>query len=93
MKSKHRGLSLGAKLQLLIIAVILVVAAGLVGISYYVFCRRVDNDYFTRTKRAAVSGTYSFDLEDLTEYRDLILSEEYQELRKAGQWPGQKKYY
>ena len=82
MKSKHRGLSLGAKLQLLIMAVILVVAAGLVGISYYAFCRRVDNDYFTRTKRAAVSGTYSFDLEDLTEYRDLILSEEYQELRK-----------
>ena len=82
MKSKHRGLSLGAKLQLLIIAVILVVAAGLVGISYYVFCRRVDNDYFSRTKRAAVSGAYSFNIEDLIEYRDLILSEEYQGMRK-----------
>ena len=82
MRAKRRGLSLGAKLELLIIAIVLVVTAGLVGISYYVFCQRVDDDYYDRASRAAKAGTEFFSTEDILAYRDAILSREFQELRQ-----------
>ena len=81
-KSKRRGLSLGTKLELLIIVIILVVAAGLVGISYHVFCQRVDDDYFDRASRAAAAGAGYFYIDDVIAFRDAILSEAFQEQRE-----------
>ena len=78
---KHRGLSLGVKLELMIIIIILVVAAGLVGISYHVFCQRVDDDYFDRASRAAVAGAGYFYTDDIKAYRDMVLSKEFREQR------------
>jgi len=81
MEKKHRGLSLGVKLELLIIVIILVVAAGLVGISYHVFCQRVDDDFYDRASRAAAAGSAYFYTGDIKAYRDAVLSKEFREQR------------
>ena len=47
MKRKPRRRSIQLKLNALVIGSILAVALGLTLISYYVFCQRVDNEYYS----------------------------------------------
>ena len=50
MKPEKR-ISLAVKINLLIIAAILVVAAGLVGVGYRAFGKRIDEIFVTETER------------------------------------------
>ena len=47
----ERRISLAVKINLLIIAAILVVAAGLVGIGYRAYGERIDDIFITETER------------------------------------------
>ena len=56
MKRKPRRCSIQLKLNALVIGSILAVALGLTLISYYVFCQRVDNEYYSSLERASNFG-------------------------------------
>ena len=54
--SSKRRLTLGVKLNLLIISAVLIVSVGLVTISYYVQARQVDRFCFSLTERAVLTA-------------------------------------
>ncbi|MBE5808591.1 MAG: hypothetical protein E7317_09670 [Clostridiales bacterium] len=53
MKKTGRRFGLGAKMNAMLIACILLVSLGLVAITYRVYCRKVDSFYREETQRAA----------------------------------------
>ena len=53
MERKARRIGLGTKLNIIIIACILMIASGLVAITYSVYCRKVDSIFFAQAERAA----------------------------------------
>ena len=52
-RQENRRFSLGAKLNLILIASILLVALGLLLVTYNVYCDKVDHIYFEQVERAA----------------------------------------
>ena len=48
--SKARRIGLGIKLNILLIVCILVFALGFLRITYMVYCRKIDNFYYTRAE-------------------------------------------
>ena len=52
MKRPHWVRSLKGKMNILIVGIILVIAAGLMSIAYYVFCQKVDDSYNDAIERA-----------------------------------------
>ena len=60
MKRKPRRCSIQLKLNALVIGSILAVALGLTLISYYVFCQRVDNEYYSSLERASKACASNF---------------------------------
>ena len=56
MKRKPRRRTMQMKLNVLVIGNILAVAVGLMAISYYIFCQRVDDNYNTSLEGGEVAG-------------------------------------
>ena len=65
MKRKPRRRTMQMKLNVLVIGNILAVAVGLMAISYYVFCQRVDDNYNTSMERAADACANNIEIEEL----------------------------
>ena len=56
MKRIPRRLTMQTKLNALVIGSILAVAIGLILISYYIFCQRVDSKYYNQIQHAAIAS-------------------------------------
>lgn len=52
MERKARRVGLSTKLNILLVVCLLLIASGLVAITYSVYCRKVDSVYFTQAERA-----------------------------------------
>ena len=76
-KRQPRRLSMQVKLNAMVICSILLVAAGLMTISYYVFCQRVDDKYNDSLHRAAEACANNVDYETLAYFWSKIDTEEF----------------
>ena len=87
---QHRtGLrSLRGKLNLLVIVIILALSAGLMWISYSVFCEEVEEGYYDRLERAAQMTVDSMPGEWLLYFWDKVSSDEYRELQDLAKETG-----
>ena len=65
VKRQPRRRTMQMKLNVLVIGNILAVAVGLMAISYYVFCQRVDDNYNTSMERAADACANNIEIEEL----------------------------
>ena len=78
---KNRFVSIGGKLKLLIVGVVLLVAGGLLAIFYHVFCGEVDARNYERLWRACYNVEEVLSDYLLWDMRETFLSVEYQALR------------
>ena len=86
---KHeRRISLAVKINLLIIAAILVVAAGLVGVGYRAYGKRIDEIFVTETLRYSTALADYLNPTVLEHFQKEIMSEEYQEVRNRAEAAG-----
>ena len=81
MKRQPRRRTIQLKLNALAIGNILVVALGLMAISYYVFCQRVDDQFYSSLERAAEACSNNVDPDLLLHFWDSINTEEFRALR------------
>ena len=81
-KKEHR-LSLAVKMNLVTTGMILLVAGGLLLISYIVQGRRVTAMYYNRVETAATNAADLVDPDLLRSFRDRVLSEEFSTVRDA----------
>ena len=81
-KKEHR-LSLAVKMNLVTTGMILLVAGGLLLISYIVQGRRVTAMYYNRVETAATNAADLVDPDLLRSFRDKVLSEEFSTVRDA----------
>ena len=88
MNMKKKYFSLRLKLNLLIAALILVVATGLLAISYQVFSGTADRLFFERLKNAADDAADNLYAPAVLELRDAFLSDEFQALRREAEVSG-----
>ena len=77
MKRQPRRISVQIKLNALVISGILLVALGLMGISYYTFCRRVDERYEAALKKAADACANNVDADELRYFWNAVNTEEF----------------
>ena len=91
MKRKPRRISIQLKLNALVISSILAVALGLTLISYYVFCQRVDNEYYSSLERASKACASNFAPEEMMYFWQSINTEEYRKLREQATKVGDEK--
>ena len=77
MKRQPRRRSMQLKLNALVIISILAVALGLVMISYYFFCQRVDNEYHSSLERAAEACASNFPPDELMYFWKAVNTEEF----------------
>ena len=87
MKPESR-ISLAVKINLLIIAAILVVAAGLVGVGYRAYGKRIDEIFVTETLRYSTALADYLNPTVLEHFQQEIMSEEYQEVRNRAEAAG-----
>ncbi|MCR5137349.1 MAG: hypothetical protein K6C12_09655, partial [Oscillospiraceae bacterium] len=80
MKRKPRRRSMQMKLNVLVIGNILAVAVGLMAISYYIFCQRVDDNYNISLERAADACANNIDGEELEFFWKAIDSDAFREV-------------
>ena len=86
---KHgRRISLAVKINLLIIAAILVVAAGLVGIGYRAYGKRIDDIFVTETMRYSTALADYLNPTVLEHFQKEVMSKEYQEVRNRAEAAG-----
>ena len=83
MKKTPRRLSIQKKLNILVIGSILAVAAGLMCISYYFFCQRVDDKYDQQLLNAAEACAENVDPGMLAYFWNSIHTDEFQEMREG----------
>ena len=81
MKSQPRRRSMQLKLNALVIGCILAVALGLMAISYHVFCRRVDDEYYSSMNRAVEACAENIYPGLLIHFWESIDTEEFRTLR------------
>ena len=81
MKRQPRRRSMQLKLNALVIGNILAVALGLMAISYYVFCQRVDDKYYSSLDRAAVACANNIAPEVIKFFWDSVNTDEFREVR------------
>ncbi len=74
----ERRISLAVKINLLIIAAILVVAAGLVGVGYQAYGERIDDIFVTETARYSNALSDYLDPTLVEHFQKEVMSEEYQ---------------
>ena len=81
MKRQPRRRSMQLKLNALVIGNILAVALGLMAISYYVFCQRVDDKNYSSIDRAAVACANNIAPEVIKFFWDSVNTDEFREVR------------
>ena len=81
MKRQPRRRSMQLKLNALVIGNILAVALGLMAISYYVFCQRVDDKNYSSLDRAAVACANNIAPEVIKFFWDSVNTDEFREVR------------
>ena len=91
VKIKKRRISLSAKLNVLVIAIILALSGGLTAIAYRVNSVRVDQYFKAATSSAAGTVAAFVDGDWLRDFLDMIKSEEYQGLRARAIEAGDEK--
>ena len=82
MKRQPRRRTMQMKLNVLVIGNILAVAVGLMAISYYVFCQRVDDNYNTSMERAAVACANNIEIEELEFFWKAIDSDSFRDVHE-----------
>ena len=82
MKRQPRRRSMQLKLNALVIISILAVALGLVMISYYFFCQRVDNEYHSSLERAAEACASNFPPDELMYFWKAVNTEEFRKIQE-----------
>ena len=70
------------KLNVLVIGNILAVAVGLMAISYYIFCQRVDDNYNASLERAAEACANNVEVEELEFFWKAIDSDDFREIHE-----------
>lgn len=80
-KQPHR-VSMQVKLSALVICSMLLVAAGLTAISYYIFCQRVDDKYNRTVQRAAEACANNVSADMLMYFWDKVNTDEFREVQK-----------
>lgn len=80
-KQPHR-VSMQVKLSALVICSMLLVAAGLTAISYYIFCQRVDDKYDRTVRRAAEACANNVSADMLMYFWDKVNTDEFREVQK-----------
>ena len=80
-KQPHR-VSMQVKLSALVICSMLLVAAGLTAISYYIFCQRVDDKYNRTVRRAAEACANNVTADMLMYFWDKVNTDEFREVQK-----------
>ena len=80
-KQPHR-VSMQVKLSALVICSMLLVAAGLTAISYYIFCQRVDDKYNRTVQRAAEACANNVTDDMLMYFWDRVNTDEFREVQK-----------
>ncbi|MBR2996800.1 MAG: hypothetical protein IKF45_08810, partial [Lachnospiraceae bacterium] len=83
-KEKKEGsrFTLGLKLNLLIVCMILLVAGGLLLISYQVQANRITQEYYRRAEEAAQNGTQLISGMIVSDFRDIVSTDEFREVRE-----------
>ena len=82
MERKARRVGLSMKLNILLVACLLMIASGLVAITYSVYCRKVDSIYFAQAERALEDVLNNHIPWDYTAYmRRKIDTDEFREVR------------
>ncbi len=76
-----RSVSIGKKMYLFVILSVLVAVLGTAGIAYYSNSVQIDNLYKATAENTAVNLAELVDADFVAAYRDLIVSDEYQEIR------------
>ena len=82
MKRQPRRRTMQMKLNVLVIGNILAVAVGLMAISYYIFCQRVDDNYNTSLERAADACANNVEVEELEFFWKAIDSDDFREIHE-----------
>ena len=82
MKRQPRRRSMQLKLNALVIISILAVALGLVMISYYFFCQRVDNEYYSSLERASKACASNFPPDELMYFWKAVNTEEFRKIQE-----------
>jgi hypothetical protein len=80
VKRQPRRRTMQMKLNVLVIGNILAVAVGLMAISYYIFCQRVDDNYNTSLERAADACANNIEVEELEFFWKAIDSDDFREI-------------
>ena len=79
---KGRRFTLGLKLNLLIVCMILLVAGGLLLISYQVQANRITQEYYRRAEEAAQNGTQLISGMIVRDFRDVVSTDEFRKVRE-----------
>lgn len=77
-----RRFSLGLKLNLLVVCMILLVTGGLVTITYQVQARRISEEYYKKAEEAAATGASLVSGDVFQFFRELTVSDEYRKVRQ-----------
>ena len=80
VKRQPRRRSMQMKLNILVIGNILAVAVGLMAISYYIFCQRVDDNYYASLARAAEACSNNIDAEELNYFWETVNTDTFREV-------------
>ncbi len=88
MKRSPRRMNIQVKLNLLVICSIMLLAAGLTLISYYVFCQNVDDKYTDRLQNAAIACANNVDPEMLEHFWLCVNTDEFREVRDRAEAAG-----
>lgn len=83
MKRARRRLTMQTKLNALVIGNVLVLAVGLMLISYYVFCQRVDDKYNNQLQHAAVAGAGNVEAGLIKNFWSELNTEEFRSVREC----------
>ncbi len=81
MKRPPRRVSMQVKLNAMVICSILLVALGLIAISYYIFCQRVDDKYKSSLQRAAEACANNVEAEVIGHFWKAVNTEEFRAIR------------
>ena len=82
MKRQPRRRTMQLKLNALVIGNILAVAVGLMAISYYIFCQRVDDNYNASLERAAEACANNVEVEELEFFWNAIDTDDFREIHE-----------
>ena len=79
---RKKGISLAAKLNLIVIAAIVVVSVGLVWLSFHIYCKKVDDTYRERMRDAYEMTVYSVDADAIERLWTRVQSDEFAQVRE-----------